>query len=72
VRTVRCFEDNSVFKALITPAGIALDVKALGSNPRKSSKNGSGKQDIDITIGGATFRPGVRVYCDRDGILVER
>jgi regulator of ribonuclease activity A len=120
VRTVRCFEDNSVFKALIATPGdghvlvvdgggslacelmggmmaqtaldnnwagiivngairdrteladIPLGIKALGSNPRKSSKNGSGAQDIEVTIGGATFRPGATVYCDRDGILVER
>ncbi|MHC5560953.1 ribonuclease E activity regulator RraA [Kocuria sp. U4B] len=53
-------------------ATLPLGVKALGSNPRKSTKNGSGQQDIEITIGGATFRPGATVYCDDDGILVER
>lgn len=120
IRTVRCFEDNSVLKALIaTPgeghvlivdgggslacelmggmmaqtaldnnwagvvingavrdrtelAGIALGVKALGSNPRKSSKNGTGEQDVEITFGTAVFRPGAMIYCDLDGILVER
>jgi hypothetical protein len=53
-------------------ADIPLGVKAFDDNPRKSSKSGSGEQDTDITIGGATFRPGATVYCDRDGILVER
>lgn len=51
-------------------AEIPRGVKALGSNPRKSSKSGSGEQDINVTIGGANFRPGATVYCDRDGILV--
>lgn len=53
-------------------AALPFGIKALGSNPRKSTKNGSGQQDIEITIGGATFRPGATVYCDDDGILVAR
>lgn len=53
-------------------AALPIGVKALGSNPRKSSKDGSGQQDVDISFGGATFRPGATVYCDDDGILVER
>lgn len=53
-------------------AALPIGIKALGSNPRKSTKNGSGQQDVEITIGGATFRPGATVYCDDDGILVER
>lgn len=32
----------------------------------------SDERDVDITISGATFRPGAMVYCDRDGIFVER
>jgi regulator of ribonuclease activity A len=120
VRTLKCYEDNSLLKEMIaTPgqgavlvvdgagslacelmggnmaqtaldngwagviihgavrdrgelAALPIGVKALGSNPRKSSKNGSGQPDIEITFGGATFRPGATVYCDDDGILVER
>ncbi|KNC17213.1 ribonuclease [Arthrobacter sp. RIT-PI-e] len=118
VRTVRCFEDNTVLKHLITMPGdgavivvdgggslacelmggmmartaaennwtgvivngavrdrhelatTPLGIKALGSNPRKSSKNGSGEQDVEVVFGGVTFRPGAIVYCDDDGILV--
>ncbi len=54
------------------PAALTIGVKALGSNPRKSSKNGSGQQNVEIGFGGATFRPGASVYCDDDGIPVER
>jgi regulator of ribonuclease activity A len=119
IRTVRCFEDNSILKELIaTPgngavlvvdggaslncelmggmmartmlengwggivlnaavrdrtelAATALGIKALGSNPRKSSKNGSGEKDIEVSFGGVTFRPEATIYCDLDGILVE-
>ena len=45
-------------------------VKALGTNPRKSGKNGDGAVDEDVEIGGVTFRPGEHVYCDQDGIVV--
>lgn len=49
-----------------------LGVKALGSNPRKSSKDGTGEVDVPVTIGGVTFTPGKRVWADADGVLVER
>ena len=53
-------------------AGMALGVKALGSNPRKSSKAGAGETDVDLLIGGVTVRAGVMIWCDPDGILIER
>ena len=51
-------------------AGLDLGVKALGSNPRKSAKAGAG--DVDVKIGGVTIRTGATIWCDPDGILVER
>lgn len=53
-------------------AGLPLGVKALGSNPRKSAKNGAGEQDVELVIDGVTIRPGQRIWCDPDGILLER
>lgn len=49
---------------------IDIVVKALGSNPRKSTKTGSGTRDVPITFGGATFTPGATVVSDDDGIVV--
>lgn len=49
-----------------------LGVKALGSNPRKSAKQGVGELDVAVEIGGVVFRPGAHVWADADGILVER
>ncbi|MEQ4722132.1 ribonuclease E activity regulator RraA [Nonomuraea sp. B19D2] len=49
-----------------------LGVKALGSNPRKSGKEGTGERDVPVTFGGATFRPGAELFSDDDGILVTR
>lgn len=51
---------------------LALGVKALGSNPRKSSKEGTGELDVPVEIAGVVFRPGAHVWADADGVLVER
>jgi regulator of ribonuclease activity A len=47
-------------------------VKALGTNPRKSSKTGAGDVDAVVEFGGVVFTPGRTVWCDEDGMLVER
>jgi regulator of ribonuclease activity A len=51
-------------------SGLDVGIKALGSNPWKSSKNGSGQVDVPVTFGGVEFRPGSWLYSDEDGILV--
>jgi len=51
---------------------LPIGVKALGTNPAKSSKEGAGELDIPVTFGGVTFTPGNRVWCDEDGIVTER
>ena len=53
-------------------AALDLGVKALGSNPRKSAKDGVGEIDVVVTIGGVVFVPGRHVWADADGVLVER
>jgi regulator of ribonuclease activity A len=47
-----------------------IGIKALGSNPWKSSKNGTGQIDVPVSFGGVEFRPGSWLYSDEDGILV--
>ena len=47
-------------------------VKALGTNPRKSRKEGKGETDVPVTFGGVTFHPGDYLYSDADGILVSK
>jgi regulator of ribonuclease activity A len=47
-----------------------IGVKALGSNPRKSGKTGSGERDVPVSFGGVTIRPGDLVTSDDDGIVV--
>jgi regulator of ribonuclease activity A len=53
-------------------ATLPLGIKALGSNPRKSAKDGVGEVDVTVTIAGVVFAPGRHVWADADGVLVER
>ncbi|MGC5076806.1 ribonuclease E activity regulator RraA [Agrococcus sp. DT81.2] len=52
-------------------ARLDLGVKALGSNPRKSAKDGVGETDVPVEFGGVAFRPGAMLWADEDGVLVE-
>ena len=45
-------------------------IKALGTNPKKSSKNGAGESDVPVSFGNICFVPGHYLYSDEDGILV--
>ncbi|NUS42103.1 MAG: ribonuclease E activity regulator RraA [Mycobacteriaceae bacterium] len=47
-----------------------IGVKALGTNPRKSTQTGSGERDVPVEIGGVVFTPGEMVYSDDDGVVV--
>ncbi|WP_217576591.1 ribonuclease E activity regulator RraA [Streptomyces sp. GbtcB7] len=51
---------------------VDLGIKALGSNPRKSRKDGVGDKDLEISFGEVTFTPGCHLYSDADGILLTR
>ena len=51
-------------------AQLDIGIKALGSNPRRSSKTGAGELDIAVHFGGVTFEPGRTVVSDEDGIVV--
>ncbi|MCF8603521.1 ribonuclease E activity regulator RraA [Gordonia sp. HY442] len=50
--------------------GMTIGVKALGTNPRKSSKTGEGERDVPVELGGVTFTPGDIAYSDDDGIVL--
>lgn len=49
---------------------LSLGIKALGSNPKKSTKTGAGQRDVPVSFGGVTFQPGDWLYSDEDGIVV--
>ena len=61
---------NGAIRDAATIGGMDIGVKALGTNPRKSTKTGAGDRDIPVTLGGETFSPGDIVYSDDDGIVL--
>ena len=63
---------HGVVRDSVALGALPIGIKALGTNPAKSSKTGAGQVDIAIDIGGVTFLPGSTVYCDEDGIVVKR
>ncbi|MEU4376967.1 ribonuclease E activity regulator RraA [Pseudonocardia alni] len=61
---------NGVVRDTVALAALPLGLKALGTNPRKSSKTGAGEVDGTVTLGGVDFSPGEILYSDEDGIVV--
>lgn len=51
-------------------AALPLGIKAIGTCPRPSNKDGGGAIDVPVVFGAATFRPGAMLWSDDDGILV--
>ncbi|MGO3325035.1 ribonuclease E activity regulator RraA [Gordonia sp. (in: high G+C Gram-positive bacteria)] len=61
---------NGAIRDAKTIGGMGIGVKALGTNPRKSSKTGAGDRDVPVELGGVTFTPGDIAYSDDDGIVL--
>lgn len=49
-----------------------VGVRALGSNPLKSSKKGHGEKNVAVYMGGTLIRDGEWLYADSDGILISK
>ncbi|MSR15285.1 MAG: RraA family protein [Gammaproteobacteria bacterium] len=49
---------------------MAIGLKALGTNPRKSVKKGEGERDVPVRFAEITIKPGDYLYADLDGIVV--
>ncbi len=52
-----------------TLRNLDIGIKALGTNPRKSTKTGAGERDVVVRFGGVDFVPGETVFSDDDGIV---
>jgi regulator of ribonuclease activity A len=61
---------NGAVRDAATLRDLDLGIKALGTNPRKSTKTGAGDRDVVLDIGGVAFAPGEFAYSDDDGIVV--
>lgn len=49
---------------------IALGVRALNTQPRRSEKQGKGERGNRVEFAGIAFYPGAFLYADADGVLV--
>ena len=47
-----------------------VGVKAIGTCPLRSDRDGIGEQDIPTSFGGVIFRPDDWIYADADGVIV--
>jgi regulator of ribonuclease activity A len=61
---------NGAVRDVVALAALELGVKALGSNPRRSAKEGTGETGVPVSFGEAEFRPGMWLYSDEDGIVL--
>ena len=48
---------------------LPLGAMALGSNPRRSAKEGVGRRDVRVTFGGVEFVAGQTLWADEDGVV---
>ena len=49
-----------------------IGVRALGTFPLKSQKEGKGETNITVHFAGTFFEPGHYLYADEDGIIVSK
>jgi regulator of ribonuclease activity A len=61
---------NGAVRDVVALGELDIGIKALGSNPRKSAKEGTGQVDVAVSFGGVRFEPGAHLYSDEDGIVV--
>lgn len=59
-----CVRDSAILSSL------DIGVKALGTNPKRSLKQGGGERDVAVSFGGADLAPGAHLYADEDGVLI--
>ncbi|KRE60408.1 ribonuclease E activity regulator RraA [Nostocoides sp. Soil756] len=63
---------HGAVRDVLALGALPLGVLALGSNPRKSAKEGVGERDVPVSFGGVEFVPGATLWADEDGVLVTR
>jgi len=61
---------NGCVRDVAALAELSIGIKALGTNPRPSGKQGAGDTDVPVTFGGAEFTPGAMLHADDDGVIV--
>lgn len=60
---------NGGIRDSVDIAKIPVGLKALGTVPKRSLKEGKGDQDILVYFAGIIYQPGQFIYADEDGIV---
>lgn len=60
---------HGVVRDAVALRSLDLGAVALGSNPRKSAKDGVGERDVPVAFGGVEFVPGQQIWVDEDGVV---
>ena len=61
---------NGCVRDVVALREVEIGIRALGSNPRRSRKNGGGEVDVAVRFGNIEFTPGATLHADDDGIVV--
>lgn len=61
---------NAAVRDVATLPDVEVGIKALGSTPRRSTKNATGEVGVPVEFGGVRFEPGAMLYSDDDGVVV--
>lgn len=61
---------NAAVRDVAVLRHLPIGIKALGSSPKRSAKEGVGEVDVPVEFGGVSFAPGAILTSDDDGIVV--
>ena len=61
-----CIRDSAPIGAL------AIGVKAIATNPRKSVKKGEGERNVTLRLAEVVIEPGDYLYADVDGVVLAK
>ncbi|NBI30150.1 ribonuclease E activity regulator RraA [Chengkuizengella marina] len=61
---------NGCVRDSVDLSKLEFGIRALGTNPLKSKKEGKGTMNVILKFGEMTWVPGEYVYADEDGIIV--
>lgn len=61
---------NGAVRDVALLCDLDIGIKALGTNPRRSTKTGAGERDVPVNFGHAVFSPGASLVSDEDGVVI--
>lgn len=63
---------NGYVRDSVDLAKMNIGILALGTNPLKSKKDGTGERNGKSHFGGVDWNPGEYVYVDEDGVIISK